>query len=125
MSAELKLQSQCYQWFHNTYPSERKMLFRIKNELDNHPYKTKADIFKQLSENKATGVVDGVADFCFLLFGKTAFIELKVKGNKQSEAQKSFEVMVLMRQHEYYVIEDTLEAFQLLIKTLFKKYGTF
>jgi site-specific DNA-adenine methylase len=98
------------------------MLFRIKNELDNHPYKSKQDIFKQLSENKATGVISGPADFIYQLPNIVAYIELKVNGNGQSKEQKEFETKVRKRKMIYVVCEDSLEAFQKVILDLQSKY---
>jgi len=52
--SELQMQAFLFQRMHNNYPEERGYFFRIKTEMDNHPYKTKKDIILQLGENKAT-----------------------------------------------------------------------
>lgn len=121
MASELKMQAICFQWFHNTYPQYRKLLFRVKNEMDNHPYKQKSDIFKQLAENKATGVVDGAPDF-MLLLRRTCCIELKVAGGRQSDAQKEFEAKATSMGHLYFVVW-TFEEFKELVISLLEKYS--
>lgn len=117
---ELQFQSKCYLWFHNTFPKERQMLFRVKNELDNHPYKKQLDIKKQLSENKATGVISGPSDFVYVLPGIVVFIELKLEA-RQSDDQKEFDKKVVAREMLYYLIY-SFEEFQNLIVDLQKKY---
>ena len=67
-------------------------MYRIKNELDNHPRKSQLDKMKQLAENKATGVRNGIADFVLLdQEGNSIYIELKVGNNPQSPEQKIFQ----------------------------------
>lgn len=112
---ELQFQAKCYQHFHNKYPKHRGRLRRIKNELDNHPYKTKLDRFKQLGENKATGVIPGDSDFYFV-GNKNTYIELKVEA-AQSEAQKEFQKLVESFGHTYFIVR-TLEEFDNLIKSI-------
>lgn len=112
---ELQFQSKCYLHFHNTYPKHRGRLRRIKNELDNHPYKTKSDRIKQLGENKATGVIPGDSDFYFIA-EKNHYIELKIDA-AQSEAQKAFQELVESFGHKYYICK-TVEQFDNIIKTI-------
>lgn len=109
---ELQLQAKCYQWFHNTYPKLRGRLRRIKNELDNHPRKTQRDKMVQLSENKATGVVEGDSDLYFI-DTKNTYIELKVEKGVQSDAQKEFEALVKSFGHDYIIVR-TFEEFKTL-----------
>lgn len=88
----------------------------MKNELDNHPYKSKTDIFKQLSENKATGVIPGDSDLYWVDFHNT-YIELKTDTGVQSPEQKKFEQMVTSFGH-HYVIVKSVEDFQSLMLRL-------
>lgn len=115
MSTELKFQAQCYQHFHNNYRKYRGHLRRIKNELDNHPYKTAQQRMKQLAENKATGVIPGDSDFYFI-GERNTYIELKVDA-QQSPAQKEFQQLVERCGHSYYIVR-TLEQFDKLIKQI-------
>lgn len=107
---ELRLQSECFQWFHNTYPQYRQLLFRVKGELDNHPRKTQIDTMKQLAENKATGIVPGVSDFVLAL-RKIHFIELKIGKNTQQQNQIDFQRKIEAMGHEYAVLR-SLQEFQ-------------
>lgn len=103
MSNELQMTARCYQWAHNTYPAVRGLLFRIKNELDNHGRKLPQDRIKQIMENKATGIVEGVSDFAFAWY-KMHFIELKIIGGRQSDAQKKFQAAVMRMGHLYHLV---------------------
>lgn len=114
---ELQLQAQCTQWFWNTYAKHRGRLRRVKNELDNHPYKTKQDIFKQLSENKATGVIPGDSDLYFIA-EKNTYIELKIPGGRQGEEQKKFEALVTQYGHHYVLVWSLQEFKNLIIDLL-------
>jgi hypothetical protein len=117
MGKELIMQSKCTQWAWNTYPEHRGRLRRIKNELDNHPRKSKMDIIKQLSENKATGVVPGDSDLYFIDRIIT-YIELKIPiDGRQSLEQKKFQQLVESCGHRYRIIR-TLQEFQDLYKSL-------
>jgi hypothetical protein len=58
MQSELRLQQECYFWFHNNYPSLRDLFFKIKNEGHNR-------IIGAI--DKATGLVSGVADMYFIV----------------------------------------------------------
>lgn len=115
MGLELKRQAEYYQWFHNNHPSQRGRLRRIKNELDNHPYKKPLDRMKQLSENKATGVVPGDSDF-YWIDEKITFIEVKEEA-RQSDAQINFETLVTMYRHNYIIVR-SMEEFQKIIRNL-------
>lgn len=106
---EEKIQAQCFQWFWNTFPEERQMLFHVDNNSWNEVIGAR---------KKALGVCKGVADFVFILpWGKIVFIEMKKPGGKQSESQKDFMNKVQDRQHYYHII-DGFEEFKQLINTL-------
>lgn len=110
---ELKMQAQFFQWHWNTYPNKRKCLFRIKNEMDNFPPKKQMDIYKQLSENKATGVVDGVSDM-ILVDRAVYFIELKTLIGRQSESQREFQRIVEALGHVYVILNTFEKAKQFI-----------
>lgn len=104
---ELQFQAKCAKIYNEMFPQYRNNLYRIKNELDNHPRKMPKDRFKQLSENVSTGVRPGISDFVLIdKKGAAHWIELKIEGGKQSADQKEFQQLV---QH-YYVVFD-LETF--------------
>lgn len=117
MESEIKFQSRCWLWWWNThgrFKGNGKRLFRIKNELDSHGGSSLSRM-KQLSENKATGQVNGVSDFEFMCPGFNVYIELKVGKNTQSPEQKEFQHTVEMMEHFYFVVY-TLEEFQNIIE---------
>ena len=79
-------------WF--AVPNEAKRSFRLANHL------------------KAMGLRAGVADLCFFGFG---FIELKMRGNRQTEVQEAFEALCLKHEVNYAVCL-SLEDVQLQLK---------
>lgn len=108
--AELKIQADCFMWFHNNYPAERKMLFHVQNKAKNAIEGAK---FKTL------GVVTGVSDFVLILpEGKVAWIEMKDNKGKQSSEQVAFEAKLLIRGHNYYIVRSFEEFKSLVIKLL-------
>lgn len=66
--SELQLHAKCYQWFHNTYPEYRGLLFHVNGKAKN-----------AIEGNKfrAMGVVPGVPDL--LLIFKCSVIGLELK----------------------------------------------
>jgi hypothetical protein len=81
--------------------------------LDNHPRKTVKDKMIQLSENAATGVRKGIADFVLIdLNGNSIWIELKLPNETQSKEQKEFEQIV----NKYYIAY-TVDQFINICKT--------
>lgn len=119
MGAELKLQSQMFQWAQNNVFKSRGRLFRIKNELDNHPRKNPLDIRKQLAENKATGILPGVADFGLLMpNGQTVWIEVKTDTGSQSRVQSTWQQHVQTFGHRYFLVRTLTEFQELLLRLL-------
>lgn len=108
-AAEEKLQSKCFQWFWNTFPEERQMLFHVDNNSWNEVIGSK---------KKALGVCAGVSDLVYILpWGKVAFLECKAPGGKYSEHQIEFCDKVTRRHHFYFGFK-TFEEFQEIINTL-------
>lgn len=106
---EDQLQSKCFQWFWNTFPEERQMLFHVDNNSWNEVIG---------SHKKALGVCAGVSDLIYVLpYGRTVYIETKIPGGVQSDKQKAFMNKVQDRGH-LYVIYETFEEFKQLIETL-------
>ena len=105
--SEGKIQSECYIWFHNTYPEHRGRLYAINNNSQNAI---------KGSFNKAMGVVKGVADMHFILpAGRIAFLEFKAPGGKQSPDQIKWQETVEKLGHEYLIIT-SVDQFQGWIK---------
>ena len=106
---ELRIQQDCYMWFHNHYPQYRGAFFRIRNESTSG---------KQGAIGKSTGIVKGVADSALMLpNGTTAYIEFKTETGIQSQNQKDWERLCSRLCQHYYIIR-SLEQFQSLCRTL-------
>ncbi len=102
---EDKLQSDCYRWFHNTFPLWRKMLFHVDNNSWNAVIGAR---------KKALGVNAGVSDLVLILWCEVIWIEMKTPKGEQDEEQKIFQARVEARMHKYVIIR-TLEEFQRFI----------
>jgi hypothetical protein len=111
MDTELRLQQECFVWHWNTYPKQRGLFFRIKNEGTNRI---------SGARDKASGVVAGVADSCLLLPNGLGvlFIEFKLEKGKQSESQRIWQHTLEQHSYPYHIIR-TLTEF----KELCKKHG--
>jgi len=106
---EEKIQSDCYKWFHNTFPDERKMLFHVDNNSWNNVIGAK---------KKALGVCSGVSDMIYILpFGQVAFLECKTEDGTQSDEQKLFQLKVMERGHIYLIFRN-LDEFKAIIHKL-------
>lgn len=99
---EAKLQAECFKWFWNTFPSERRMLFHV----DNNSWNTIVG-----AKKKALGVVQGVSDMVLILDCSVEFLEFKTDTGAQSEEQIDFENKVTTRCHRYVVIR-SMEQFK-------------
>lgn len=77
------------QWFWNTFPEERRMLYAINNNVS-------AGLSKQQqivegNKNKAKGVVAGVLDLCYITYsGACVYLDAKVGNDTLSDEQKDF-----------------------------------
>lgn len=103
---EEQFQAAATQWYWNTFPLRRRLLFAVNNNSAN-----------ALAGNrkKAVGVVKGVADLCLICpMGRVIFIELKLPGKTQKPEQIDFMRKVQDNQH-MYVIVNNLEEFKKII----------
>lgn len=109
--SEDKIHSECYVWFHNTYPHLRGLLCynlnNSKNRIDG-------------ARNKALGLQAGRADFTFYYQGKAIFIEMKTDTGKQHIEQKNWERLVTEHGFKYYICRSVLE-FQEIICSFVEK----
>lgn len=76
------MNAKCFQWFHNTYPQFRGLLFHVPNEVQ---VSGKLGM-KLRSDNKAKGVVRGIPDFVFML-GVSYGLEGKLPGKHPEPSQ--------------------------------------
>jgi len=100
---ELKLQQDCFRFFHNQYPNLRGILWKVENERRRNKY-------EQMIA-KSTGLVAGVADLNMLYNGQFYAIELKTPTGSQTKSQKEWQIVV-EKQGGIYVLIRSLEKFK-------------
>jgi hypothetical protein len=105
---EDRIQSECYIWFHNSFPDYRGLLCynlnNSKNRIDG-------------ARNKALGLQAGRADMTFYWKGTAYFFELKTEIGTQQPVQKTWMLQMLSHGFEYHIIRD-LETFQNIINQI-------
>ena len=103
---ESTLQTACVRWFRCQYP--QLVIYAVPNGGSRNVL--------EAQRLKAEGVLAGVADLVVLLpQGKSLYIEMKVKGNRQTQNQKDFQNKVIALGHTYAVCY-TFEEFQKVIE---------
>lgn len=109
---ESQMQSECFIWFWNTYPDQRRMLLHVDNNS-----------FNAIEGNrkKAMGVVKGVSDFILILPGMVMFIELKLPTGRQSDEQIDFQKKVVGRSHPYTIIRSVNQFKELIWQVIGKR----
>ena len=107
---ELKLQQQCYRFFHNHYPSKRGLLWKTENERKRNRY--------EQAIAKSTGLVAGVSDFLAFYAGNLHAIELKTEKGTLSKPQRRWALKIETQGGTYTVIR-SLSEFQELIRSIF------
>ena len=91
---ESNLQSACVRWFRLQYPNL--VIYAVPNGGSRN--------VREAQRLKAEGVLAGVADLVIMLSqGKSLYIEMKVKGNCQTDNQKDFQQKVEALGYKYYV----------------------
>jgi len=103
---ESRLQMECFVWHWNTYPNQRGLFFKIKNEGTNKITGAR---------DKATGLIAGVADSCLLINGTAVFIEFKTETGKQSPKQKEWQFQIEKAGYMYFVVR-SLGHFENILK---------
>lgn len=111
-SPEGKIQAECFQWFHNSFPQYRGLLFHVPNEND------RADSNSiQGAIRKSLGVWPGVADLILLIprGGHGALlIEMKDEHGQQKPAQKVWQTAVEAQGYAYKICR-SLDQFKKII----------
>ena len=111
MQKESILQTACVKWFRLQYPDL--IIYAVPNGGSRN--------VREAQRLKAEGVLAGVADLVVLLpQGKSLYIEMKVKGNKQTDNQKEFQKKAIALGHNYAVCY-TFEEFQQVIENQIQK----
>ena len=94
--SEDQLQAKCYQWFHNTYPQYRGMLFHVPNGASRN--------IIEASKLKAMGVVPGIPDMILCINSKTTFFELKAENGRLSPAQIEIHKMLRLEGFDVHTV---------------------
>lgn len=110
--SEDRLQAQCYQHFHNTFPERRGLFFAIPNG----GLRNKIEAMKF----KATGVVSGIPDLIYLHKTGPVGIEMKTETGVLSPDQKKIHTIWEANGIKIYVCR-TFEEFQQIINEIHSK----
>lgn len=103
---ESTLQTSCVKWFRYQYP--HLVIYAVPNGGSRN--------VREAQRLKSEGVLAGVADLTILLpEGKSLYIEMKVKGNRQTPNQKEFQQKAEALGHKYYVCY-SFEDFEKVVK---------
>ena len=103
---ESTLQTSCVKWFRYQYP--HLVIYAVPNGGSRN--------VREAQRLKSEGVLAGVADLTILLpQGKSLYIEMKVKGNRQTSNQKEFQQKAESLGHKYYVCY-SFEEFEKVVK---------
>ena len=106
MQKESVLQTACVKWFRLQYPDL--VIYAVPNGGSRN--------VREAQRLKSEGVLAGVADLVIMLpQGKSLYIEMKVKGNRQTQNQKDFQKIAETLGHTYVVCY-TFEEFQKVVE---------
>lgn len=110
-NTERKFQSICFQWFYNTYPHLRGLLYHVPNGEKRDPIT--ANLLK------GAGVIAGIPDLVFHYRAKTYFFELKNEDGKGrlSEDQKKIHKQLDAQRFLVWVVSD-FDSFKYLIESI-------
>lgn len=101
--SEDRIQSDCYQWFHNEgYPEHRGLLCY---NLNNSKHKIDGN------KNKGLGLQKGRSDLVFYLDRVATMIEMKTPDGYQSPDQKIWQAKIEAQGFEYLIVR-SLEEFK-------------
>lgn len=101
--SEARLQSECYWWFAENYPTERPYLWANLN----NPRSMVTG-----SQLKGMGMLAGIADMTYLAFGNYPyFLELKLPNGRQSKQQIEF-AQNIERRGGIYAVVRSIEEFK-------------
>lgn len=103
---ESTLQADCVRWFRYQYPEL--IIYAVPNGGSRN--------MREAQRLKSEGVLAGVADLVAMLpNGKSLYIEMKIKGNRQTVNQKEFQKKAITLGYTYVVCY-TFEEFQKVIE---------
>ena len=106
--SEDKIQSECFVWFHNTYPQYRGLLCynlnNSKNRIDG-------------ARNKAKGLIAGRSDMVLYFRGTAFMLEFKTPDGYQSREQREWQNLVESHGFNYFLVR-SLDEFKKLFVSL-------
>ena len=103
------LQSDCYIWFHNSYPDLRGLLCYNLNNSANKI---------QGNKNKAMGVQSGRSDMVFYYKSNSYMIEFKDEKGFLSKSQKDWGTLIQNNGFSYFVIRDFQDFKNLIVQII-------
>lgn len=105
---ERKFQSTCYQWFYNTYPHLRGLMYHVPNGEKRDPIT--ANLLK------GAGVVAGIPDLVFHYRAKTYFFELKNENGKGVLSDEQIKIHKQLDTQRFMIwVVDDFDAFKYLV----------
>jgi len=104
--SEDKIQADCFQWFHNTFPALRGLLYAVPNGGKRNK--------REANKLKATGVVRGVPDMEFHFYRRTFFFEMKTEKGTVKDDQEKIHFQLAEHGFRTWVVR-SLEHFQNII----------
>lgn len=111
MQKESVLQTSCVKWFRYQYP--HLIIYAVPNGGSRN--------IREAQRLKTEGVLAGVADLVIMFpQGKSLYIEMKIKGNKQTDNQKEFQKIAETLGHTYTVCY-SFDEFKEIIEKEIKK----
>jgi hypothetical protein len=112
---EGRIQSDCFQWFNNSFPALRGLMYHVPNGGKRH--------IKEAMDFKAMGVVAGVPDLEFHFWRRTFFLECKTPQGVLSKEQ--VKIHQILDQHGFRVfVFRSLEEFQTIIWAILEDKST-
>lgn len=115
---EAKIQSESYQWFHNTFPQYRGLLFACTNQNERSNELSKHSQLISGAMRKNMGVWHGVSDMLFLVPKGTyhaLLLEAKTPKGTQSVYQQEWERKVTEQGYLYKIFR-SVEEFKEIIQ---------
>lgn len=108
---EDRIQSNCYKWFHNNYPTLRGCLCynlnNSRNAIDG-------------SRNKGMGLQRGRADMVLYYQGKAYHVEIKTPDGRQQPEQRAWEALMSSHGFDYFVCR-SIDEFVSMIDSIMNR----
>lgn len=120
-----RLQAQCFQWAHNTYPEVRGIFFSVPNEQELLAGKSRQQKIMILTRMKSIGHQPGVYDLLLYWKGVLYGFDIKVGKDRESDVQGRFREKVVKNGGKCYLIPDFgtfMEIFEAIMAINYKPF---